>query len=398
MADDSLKPIDTIRLSPRDKQRLVDEIQRPSRIQSPESERRRLRVDFNGHVVISLKNPDGGTVRYSVTPRNLSSHGLGFIHGQYVHSDRKCEVIIPTLRGEWILTKARISRCKHLAKLIHDVSVVFDQQVTLDDYVALTPEQSLIYHQQSNKTKGGDAVQTVKVADKTPTRLSGNVIVADDAKTDRQLYGMWLSKLGVKPLLAGTQQEIHDALDKQQVDLMLIDLKVGGMSGLEIIQQLRLAAFKGPIIVSCDAETDQVQAQALAAGANAIITKPLDRAMLNEIVEQLLLFNDSEDSGGKGALIRSQLIDDPDMVPFIHSFVTELNSLSELLAQARVDKNEEQLQTVCTRIKCGGASYGFSPLTRMAKLALGQIQHNPSVSASEKALDDLTTMLGRVRA
>lgn len=398
MSHDSLKPIDTIRLSPRDKQRLVDEIQRPSRIQSPESERRRLRVDFNGHVIISLKNPDGGTIRYSVTPRNLSTHGLGFIHGQYVHADRRCEVIIPTLKGEWILSKARISRCKHLAKLIHDVSLVFDQPITLDDYVVLTPEQALALHQQSNKNEEGVVSTTVETLAKTQIKLSGTILVADDVTTDRQLYAMWLNKLGVKSVLAGTQQQIHDVLDKQQVDILLIDEKLSGMSGLAIVEQLRLAQFKGPIIVSCASETDQVQAQALAAGANAILTKPLDRQTLHQVVEQLLLFNDGPEAASKGGLMRSQLADDPDMVPFIHSFVTELNSLSEMLAQARVSKNEEQMQTVCTRIKCGGASYGFSPLTRMAKLALGQLQHNPSVSASEKALDDLTAMLARVRA
>lgn len=394
MPDEANKPIDTIRLSPRDKQRLVTEIQNQSRHYTPKHDRRRLRVDFCGNVIVSLRNPDGHTVRYSVTPRNLSTHGLGFIHGQYVHQDRPCEVIIPTLNREWIQLTARIRRCKHLAKLIHDVSLVFDQPIDLADFVALTPDQVLIHHQQ---TGGSDEAVAGSVA-AHPSQLSGTVLLAQDIPTDRKLYSVWLQRLGLKVTSIGSSQQLFDTLDSNPGDLIIVDWHVGGQSGLEIIKQLRLSKCNLPVILTSETDSDQTLAQALAAGANAVITKPLDMPTLHQITEQLLLCADDNAVRLRAGKLLSQLRDEPDMLPFIHSFVAELQGLSDMLMQARMSKDVKQMQQVCTRIKCGSASYGFAPLTRQAKLALGQMQHNSQQDQTEKVLDQLVNMLGRASA
>ena len=71
-------------------------------------------------------------------------------------------------------------------------------------------------------------------------------------------------------------------------DLALLDLDLPGINGLELARQLRAQGFAQPLIaVTARADAD-AEPQALAAGFDAFLRKPVTGAMLGEAIHTVL--------------------------------------------------------------------------------------------------------------
>ncbi len=115
-------PIETIRLNDRDKRRIIEEIK--SRKPEGKGPTRGIRVTYNStRMTVSIANPGGNVVNYSVIPRNISRHGVSFSHGRFVYPDCQCNIVLATLDGESMTMEGRIVRCDHLMGTIHEVGL-----------------------------------------------------------------------------------------------------------------------------------------------------------------------------------------------------------------------------------------------------------------------------------
>jgi sigma-B regulation protein RsbU (phosphoserine phosphatase) len=114
-------------------------------------------------------------------------------------------------------------------------------------------------------------------ADATP-----RVLVVDDDAFNRESLSRRLSRRNFEVETAVDGQAALDALEeaegKKAFDLVLLDVMMPGLSGLEVLQRLRQTrdAIDLPIIMATaqDASSDVVEA--LGMGANDYVTKPLD--------------------------------------------------------------------------------------------------------------------------
>ncbi|MEP6603914.1 MAG: response regulator, partial [Spartobacteria bacterium] len=81
----------------------------------------------------------------------------------------------------------------------------------------------------------------------------------------------------------GSAEEAKQALNKQRFPFLILDWMLPGQSGIDLCRELRAGAEGDEIfilLVTARADTEDLQ-QALAAGANDYLTKPLDIALLN---------------------------------------------------------------------------------------------------------------------
>jgi two-component system chemotaxis response regulator CheY len=125
--------------------------------------------------------------------------------------------------------------------------------------------------------------------------MSGkSVLVVDDSATFRQLLCMSLSRLdGVKPGSITEAVDGMDALDKikqKQFDLVLTDIRMPNMDGLELVRQVR----KDPtwqnlpiIIISTKGSEDDIEL-GISLGANGYLSKPISMLKLRELVSSML--------------------------------------------------------------------------------------------------------------
>jgi two-component system, OmpR family, KDP operon response regulator KdpE len=101
-----------------------------------------------------------------------------------------------------------------------------------------------------------------------------NVLVVDDEPALRKTIRASLAASGFAVEEAGTGGEAVGAVQQRPFDLVLLDVNMPGMSGVEVCRQIRaLAPRTGIIMVTVrDAEDDKVRA--LEAGADDYVTKP----------------------------------------------------------------------------------------------------------------------------
>jgi two-component system KDP operon response regulator KdpE len=104
-------------------------------------------------------------------------------------------------------------------------------------------------------------------------RESGRVLVVDDEGPMRRALEINLSTRGFEVLLAPTGEEALRMAAADHPDVVLLDLGLPGISGLDVIDGLR-GWSKVPIIVVSAREAESEKVRALDAGADDYVTKP----------------------------------------------------------------------------------------------------------------------------
>ena len=116
-------------------------------------------------------------------------------------------------------------------------------------------------------------------------------LVADDHAANRMVLQGVLQKAGHRVFVADDGETALDALAGSEFDLALVDLHMPGLSGIDLIRQLRVMEAGGqrrtPVVVlSADATPDAVQA-CTTAGARAYLTKPFVVARLLDVIADI---------------------------------------------------------------------------------------------------------------
>ena len=86
-------------------------------------------------IIISFKNYDGRQQRFQVRAYDLSSSGLGFLHGAYIYGDTPAEIYMQDKSCSLTRISATIVSCVHVKKRIHRVGARFDQPIDLNDFL-----------------------------------------------------------------------------------------------------------------------------------------------------------------------------------------------------------------------------------------------------------------------
>jgi two-component system chemotaxis response regulator CheY len=116
------------------------------------------------------------------------------------------------------------------------------------------------------------------------------VLTVDDSPSVRQMVKIALSAAGYGVAEAGDGLAGLAAAKANPVQLIVTDLNMPNMNGLEFIRALRqLAPYRGVPIVFLTTESDEaVKKDAKAAGATAWITKPFKQDQLVAVVRKLI--------------------------------------------------------------------------------------------------------------
>lgn len=112
------------------------------------------------------------------------------------------------------------------------------------------------------------------------------ILIAEDNAINRLIANKILNKLGYKPATAENGTEVLKMLDEQQFDLVLMDVQMPEMDGLEATRAIRMNN-KGqqPTIIAMTANAMQGdKEECLAAGMDDYLGKPIN---LNELVDML---------------------------------------------------------------------------------------------------------------
>jgi signal transduction histidine kinase/DNA-binding response OmpR family regulator/HAMP domain-containing protein len=121
-------------------------------------------------------------------------------------------------------------------------------------------------------------------------RRGATILVAEDDADLRGVLSASLTRTGHRVLQARDGAEALAAIERDQVDLLVLDLVMPNIDGFEVLARLKGTA-KGmtvPVIVVTGTDRSATELQALRLGANVYLTKPIEAAALTEEVTRLL--------------------------------------------------------------------------------------------------------------
>ena len=109
-------------------------------------------------------------------------------------------------------------------------------------------------------------------------RLPLRILVAEDNVVNQQLAVLLLKKIGYQADVAANGLQVLDALDREAYDVVIMDVQMPEMDGLETTRQIRQRwpAGRRPHVIAATASAMQEEREAcLAAGMDAYLSKPI---------------------------------------------------------------------------------------------------------------------------
>lgn len=125
---------------------------------------------------------------------------------------------------------------------------------------------------------------------------SAHILVVDDAEGTRTVIASWLKRAGHQVWEAATGREALDLVSSARFELVVLDVHLPDMSGLDVCEQIKSSRATNalPVLhISATATGSRDRSQALNRGADGYLIEPIERDELLANVAALLRYHDA---------------------------------------------------------------------------------------------------------
>jgi DNA-binding response OmpR family regulator len=106
--------------------------------------------------------------------------------------------------------------------------------------------------------------------------MAQTILVVEDSSDISRLVRHILAQAGYNVIVAENGPDGWDAFEQSQPDLVLLDVNLPGIDGIELCRRMKKASLSTPVIIlTVQAETEAVQ-RGIRAGANTYLAKPFE--------------------------------------------------------------------------------------------------------------------------
>lgn len=120
------------------------------------------------------------------------------------------------------------------------------------------------------------------------------ILVADDEKLVRWSIAQALIKEGYEVVVAASGKETVELASQNDFDLIITDLKMADVEGLEVLKGIRQVKADSKVIVITAYATDNLARDSLEEGASLFMPKPFDLNQMKEVVNRILRPDEAE--------------------------------------------------------------------------------------------------------
>lgn len=346
----------SVRLSGDETDALLDELDaRDTQMRKTLNARRRTFPYRHRNINLVLNQGQNTRTKYRAPTRAISAEYICLLHGGYVHARTQCDIQLITTHNTWQDESGSVSNCTHLRKGIHEVTIHFDDAITV-----------ALYARNATKTR---------------------VLVVDDDAFIRRLTKLYLDELFVETEFASDGQEALGKTTSGIFDVVLMDMNMPKMSGWDAVREIRTRGYTGRIVAVTAMTGDRDREKCLKAGCDAYTSKPITR----ELIERLL--NESKEEP-----LFSSFASDPAMANLIDEYVRAMPVQVRAIETALAAGNLPKLMTCCQLMSSSGGSYGFDPISHAAGHVAKMIESGVSVESLKSGVDALTKWCVQVRS
>jgi signal transduction histidine kinase/DNA-binding response OmpR family regulator len=219
-----------------------------------------------------------------------------------------------------------------------------------------------------------DGGRTSELDPEMASRHPLRILLTEDNAVNQRLALRLLEKLGYRADVAGNGLEAIQAVERQAYDLILMDVQMPEMDGLQATREIvsRWERDERPRIVAMTADAMQEDRErCLAAGMDDYLTKPVRTAELIAAIQQTQQREAPTEAGGNHEPIDHEAIDrlvtsmeDPEFVAdLLGTFLDEAGPMLDDLDRSIAGGDGETLRRTAHTLKSNAATFGALPLS-----------------------------------
>jgi DNA-binding response OmpR family regulator len=115
------------------------------------------------------------------------------------------------------------------------------------------------------------------------------VLIVDDEQLVRDLLVQFLGLRGYRALGVKDGAQALSMVEQAPPDLILLDLMLPGMSGVDVLRRLREKHFSGAVIIVTGSYDEELLQDAWCLRPQEVISKPIDLEKLLAIIQLVLV-------------------------------------------------------------------------------------------------------------
>jgi PAS domain S-box-containing protein len=239
---------------------------------------------------------------------------------------------------------------------------------------------------------------------------AAQVLVVDDGDENRELLRLVLEEAGLRVETAENGAVAVEKATARPFDVVLMDMQMPVLDGYGATRALRERGLPLPIVALTAHAMKGFEAEILAAGCTAYLTKPVDIDALMETLGRLVGGSRQAASQPDGPdapaaepdaartappLLVSRLADKANLWPAIRKFAERLGVQLEAMEQAWSARDLEALARLAHWLKGAGGTVGFDDFTEPAA-RLERLAKDRDAQSIPSALATLGALAGRI--
>ncbi|MFV1983938.1 MAG: response regulator [Thiohalomonadales bacterium] len=232
-------------------------------------------------------------------------------------------------------------------------------------------------------------------------QVQGTILLVEDIVDNQELISFHLKEMGATVITVENGKDAVEITSNKIFDLILMDMHMPVMSGIEAIKLIRKQGYQSPIVMLTANTALEYKEQSLNAGCDGFLLKPLDEQILFQVVRKYLISveNDSKDEYldiNSDIIISSLMKTNPGkynkfIIKFINSLPTYVTEISEHIKS----NNDNELKELTHKLKGVGGNMGFKILSDItAKIEIAIKQGNRE--EIQKHFYELTTTANKI--
>ncbi|EMG35769.1 CheY-like receiver, AAA-type ATPase, and DNA-binding domain containing response regulator [Desulfocurvibacter africanus PCS] len=180
-----------------------------------------------------------------------------------------------------------------------------------------------------------------------------HILIAEDDKVNLLVASRLLDKLGHSSVGVPDGSKALEALERGHFDLLLLDVSMPVLDGLETAKAVRARNLGIPIVLLTAFSDPEMRAQAKAVGVDLFLDKPLDKESLRRVMDQVATDKAPDVSGLLNLQQQSDRLIDLDQVR--RRFFDDLTLLREVYGMYMQDA-PQRLRTVQESLAAGDST------------------------------------------
>lgn len=291
-------------------------------------------------IPIRILHPGGSELDVRMACRNLSKGGIGLLHRSFLHLGTRLVVTLNDPAKGQIQVAGSVVRCLHLFGMVHEIGVVFDEQIDIRRILRPDPMQELL------------AIETID-----PSRLVGTILLVEDSAMDARL---------VKHFLRDTQLRVTHAVNIEEgerlvlagVGLVLCDIHLGDQNGGDLARRLYESPCRAPVILTSVDTSETTRELVSKPWVAGFLAKPFTQENLIRTIAEFITEpgTGGRPASGGGAKADRQLI---------AAMLPELRKASEQLETAAAEDDATLALSILMQLKGAAPVLGLSELASL---------------------------------